>query len=131
MAIENNWEISKLGEKTDKRVAIVGGGPAGIAAAAYLARRGVFVCIYEKHEDIGGLLVHGIPGFRLPREVIKSVIKKVLDLGVKVELGKELGQDIDLDFLKKNYDAVLLTFGANVSSKMGIEGEELNRGIWR
>ena len=80
--------------------------------------------------SFGGLLYHGIPEFRLPREIIDSVIKKVLDLGIKVELGKELGKDFTLDELKNKYDAVLLCFGANVSSKMHIEGEDLKRRIW-
>lgn len=79
----------------------------------------------------GGLLNHGIPDFRLPREIIDDVIQKVLDLGVEVILGKELGKDITLEELKSEYDAVLLCFGANISSKMHIEGEELKRGIWR
>lgn len=88
--------------------------------------------VYMKNMKIfGGLLVHGIPDFRLPREIINGVIKKVLDLGIKVELGKELGKDFTLEELKNKYDAVLLCFGANVSSKMNIEGEDLKRSIWR
>ncbi|MDE5830682.1 MAG: hypothetical protein K2H53_03240 [Clostridia bacterium] len=79
----------------------------------------------------GGLLSHGIPDFRLPREVIKDTYQKVLDLGVEVFLGKELGKDFTLKELKGKYDAVLLCFGANISSKMNIDGEDLNRSIWR
>lgn len=74
----------------------------------------------------GGLLVHGIPDFRLPKKIIKDTINKILDLGIKVELNKELGKDILIDELKENYDAVLLCFGANISTKMGVEGEELD-----
>lgn len=80
--------------------------------------------------DFGGLLVYGIPDFRLPREKVTATIQKVLDLGVEVNLGVEIGKDITLEELKNNNDAVLLTFGANVSSKMNIEGEELNRCLW-
>ena len=76
---------------------------------------------------MGGLLVHGIPEFRLPRNTIQEAIQKVLDLGVKVELNKEIGKNLELDELEKEYDAILLAFGANISSKMDIEGEELNR----
>lgn len=68
----------------------------------------------------GGLLSHGIPDFRLPREVIKNAVGKILDLGVEVFLGKELGKDFTLEELKEKYDAVLLSFGANISSKMNI-----------
>lgn len=75
--------------------------------------------------------MHGIPDFRLPRDVLKEVIKKILDLGVEVVLGKELGKDFSLQDLRNNYSAVLLCFGANISSKMNIEGEDLKRCIWR
>lgn len=125
MAIKEGWKIDKIEGKKDKKVAIIGGGPSGITAASYLARRGFEVCIYEKHETLGGLLVHGIPDFRLPREVIKETINKVLELGVKFKLGQELGKNISLEELEKEYDAILLAFGANISSKMGILGEEL------
>lgn len=130
MAIKEGWKIGKLEEDKNKKVAIIGGGPSGITAASYLARRGIEVCIYEKHNELGGLLVHGIPDFRLPRKIIKGVIKKVLDLGIKVVFGKELGKDFSLNELTKKYDAVLLCFGANVSIKMNIEGEELKRSLW-
>lgn len=84
-------------------------------------------CVYMRNMTIfGGLLMHGIPDFRLPRDIIDQTIKKVLDLGVKVSLGKELGKDFSLGELKNKYDAVLLCFGSNISSKMGIPGEELS-----
>lgn len=79
----------------------------------------------------GGLLVHGIPEFRLPRKITEDVISKVLELGIEVNLGKELGKDITLNKLRENYDAVLLCFGANISGMMGIDGENLKRCIWR
>ena len=132
MAIREGWNIERIeGEnKKNKRIAIVGGGPAGITASAYLARRGFDVTIYEKHEILGGLLVHGIPDFRLPRETINATIQKVLNLGVNVILGKELGKNLFLDELEKEYDAILLSFGANISTKMNIEGEDLKRCLW-
>lgn len=80
--------------------------------------------------SFGGLLMYGIPDFRLPREVVLATIQKILDLGVEVNLGVELGKDITLNQLKAKNDAVLLTFGANVSSKMKIEGEDLERRLW-
>ncbi len=127
MAIEEGWKIEEIEKKkNNKKIAIVGGGPAGITASAYLARRGFDVTIFEKYEKLGGLLVHGIPDFRLPRRTIKETIQKVLNLGVNVVLGKELGKNLSLDELEKEYDAVLLSFGANISTKMNIIGEELD-----
>ena len=125
MAIEKGWEIPIERKNMDKKVAIVGGGPAGLTASAFLRRQGYFVTIYEKHSELGGILVHGIPDFRLPKDVINKTIQKILNLGIKVVYNCEFGKDVLLEDLKKNYDAVLLTFGANISSKMGIEGEEL------
>lgn len=81
-------------------------------------------------KNFGGLLSHGIPDFRLPREIIREVLQKILDLGIKVFFAQELGKDFELEELKKEYDAVLLCFGANVSSKMHIEGEDLRRSLW-
>lgn len=128
MAISEGWAIDLKceAEKKNKKIAIVGGGPAGLTASAYLARRGFEVCIYEKHDTLGGLLSHGIPDFRLPKDVVNETIQKILDLGVKVVLGSEIGKNLALDELKENYDAILLCFGANIGTKMEIEGEDLD-----
>ena len=109
----------------NKRVAIIGGGPAGLTCAAFLAKKGIDVTIYEKYNYLGGLLVHGIPEFRLPKKVVEDTVNKILALGVKVEYEKELGKNLSLKELTKTYDKVFLGIGANVSSKMGVEGEDL------
>ena len=109
-----------------KKVAIIGGGPAGLTAAAFLRKAGVEVTIYEKYDYLGGLLVHGIPEFRLEKKIVKQTVDNILDLGIKVEYGKELKKNLDLDKLEKEYDAIFLAFGANCSSKMGVEGENLD-----
>lgn len=127
LSIENNYELSiEVDERTkDKRVAVIGSGPAGLTCAAFLARKGVKVTIYEKHDKLGGLLTHGIPEFRLPREVVEKTIEKILDLGVEAKLNQELGRDFEIEDLAKKYDAVFVAIGANIPAKMNVEGEGL------
>lgn len=116
---------SKRKENFGKRVAIIGGGPAGLTCSAFLAKEGVKVTIYEKYDYLGGLLVHGIPEFRLPKEVVKQTVQKIVDLGLEVRYNQELEKDFTLQELEENYDAIFLAFGANITTKMGVEGESL------
>lgn len=109
-----------------KRVAIIGGGPAGLTASAFLKIAGLDVTIFEKYDYLGGLLSHGIPDFRLPKKTINATIQNILDLGIKVKYNQELGKNLTLKDLEKNYDAIFLAFGANKSNKMNLKGEELN-----
>ena len=134
-AIEQGNSLSKVWNKeieknkcvlNNKRVAVIGGGPAGLTSAAFLAKGGVNVTIYEKYDYLGGLLVHGIPDFRLDKKIVKQTVDNILDLGIKVEYGKVLGKNLSLDDLEQEYDAIFLAFGANCSSKMGVEGENLD-----
>ena len=128
LSIENNYELSVEVDKRakDKSVAVIGSGPAGLTCAAFLARKGVKVTIYEKHDKLGGLLTHGIPEFRLPREVVEKTIEKILDLGVEAKLNQELGRDFEIEDLAKKYDAVFVAIGANIPAKINVEGENLN-----
>lgn len=127
LSIENNYELSiEVDERAkDKRVAVIGSGPAGLTCAAFLARKGVKVTIYEKHDKLGGLLTHGIPEFRLPREVVEKTIEKILNLGVETKLNQELGRDFEIEDLAQKYDAVFVAIGANIPGKMNVEGEGL------
>lgn len=118
-------EMEQNRENNNKKVAIVGGGPAGLTCAAFLRKLGMKVTIFEKYNYLGGLLVHGIPDFRLSKDIVEKIIKQILDLGIDVKYNCELGKDITIQELEQQYDAIFLSFGANVSSKMGIEGEEL------
>ena len=115
----------KRKENFGKKVAVIGGGPAGLTCSAFLAKEGINVTIYEKYDYLGGLLVHGIPEFRLPKEKVKQTVENILQLGIEVKYNQELGKNITIDELEKEYDAIFLSFGANVSSKMNVEGEEL------
>lgn len=132
LAIKNNWTIPKKNSqaKTNKKIAVIGGGPAGLTCAAFLAKQGYQVTIYEKHNELGGILSHGIPEFRLGKTIVTETIKKILDLGIEVKTETELSAKkkenvITIKELENQYDAIFLSFGANVSSQMGIEGEEL------
>lgn len=124
--VENKEKQKINGFSSIKKVAVVGSGPAGLTCAAFLTRKGYKVTIYEKHEKLGGLLRYGIPAFRLDREILDKQISKILEIGIETICGKELGKDIELDELKENYDAVFLCFGANISRKMNVPGENLN-----
>lgn len=126
-AIKNNYKISEINkENKDKKIAIVGGGPAGITASAFLLKKGFSVTLFEKYNYLGGLLVHGIPEFRLPKNIVKNTIQKVIDLGLEVKYNYELGKNLILNELEKDYDAIFLAYGANITTKMGVEGEELD-----
>ena len=91
----------------------------------FLAKNGIEVTIYEKYNYLGGLLVHGIPEFRLGKDIVQKTVENILNLGIKVKYNNELGKDILIQELEKEYDKIFLAFGANCSSKMGVEGENL------
>lgn len=110
----------------DKKVAVIGGGPAGLTCAAFLAKEGIQVTIFEKYDYLGGILVHGIPDFRLDKKIVENTVKQILNLGIKVEYGQNLGQNLKLEEIEKDYDAIFLSIGANKSAKMGVKGEDLN-----
>ena len=128
LAIENDWKfpVAKKEDEKDYKVAIVGGGPAGLTCAQFLRRAGIQVTIFEKYDYLGGILRHGIPDFRLDKDKLNKWIDKIIESGIKVEYGKELGNNLSMEELEKNFDSIFLSFGANISTKMGIPGEELN-----
>ncbi len=125
LAIENGYIIEKSNLPKSKKVAVIGSGPAGLTCAAFLAKGGADVTIFEKKETLGGLLRYGIPEFRLPKDILDKTINKILDLGIKIELNKELGTNVKLQDLTNEFDSVFISIGANIPWKMEIEGEEL------
>lgn len=130
LAIRNNWKIPVISNKGDgKKVAVIGSGPAGLTCAAFLARNGYKVTIFEKYDRLGGILFHGIPEFRLNKEILKKAIKKILELGIDVVYNFELKNENELNILKEKYDAIFLGIGSNLSTKMNIEGESI-KGVY-
>ncbi len=116
---------SKLAAPTGKRVAIVGGGPAGLTCAQYLALEGHSVTIFEALPKLGGMLRYGIPEYRLPRAELDEEISRILSLGIEVVPGKRLGRDFRLEDLihRDKFNAVFLAVGAPLGKKMGVSGE--------
>lgn len=108
-----------------KKVAVIGGGPAGISAAYYLALRGYSVTIFEKHGLLGGMAYVGIPRYRLPIESLKKQEKLLYDLNVDIKYNTEIGKDIDIEKLKKDFDAVFIGVGLHKPIGLKTEGEEL------
>lgn len=130
-AVENKYQLKDVINKkykeevANKKVAIIGGGPAGLTCAAFLVKDGINVTIYEKYDYLGGLLIHGIPEFRLSKEIVKETVNRILDLGIKVKYNQKLGENLKLQDLEDKYDAIFISIGANKSAKMNVKGEEL------
>lgn len=111
--------------ETGKKIAVVGSGPAGMAAAYYLRVTGHQVVVFEKFEKAGGILRYGIPDYRLPEEVVDREIEKLQEMGIEFKFGVEFGKGLTLDKLKEEFSAVFMATGAWKERGMGVEGEEL------
>lgn len=109
---------------TGKKIAIVGGGPSGLSAAYYLQLMGHQTTVYEMLPELGGMLRYGIPNYRLPKSRLDDDINAILKTGIEVKYSVRIGEDYTLDDLRKEYDAVLLTIGASIDKKLGLEHED-------
>lgn len=128
-AKENGVKPEKSAESTGKKVAVIGSGPSGLTCAGELAKAGVDVTIFEALHEAGGVLVYGIPEFRLPKErVVKPEIENVKSLGVKIETNVVIGKSVTIDQLldEEGFDAVFIGSGAGLPKFMGIPGENAN-----
>lgn len=109
----------------DEKIAIIGGGPAGLSCAYYLALKGYKPVVFEKNEKCGGMLVYGIPSYKLEKSVVQAEIDVIKEMGVEIKTGIEVGKDITIDELRKQgYKAFYLAIGCQGSRKAGIEGED-------
>jgi len=115
----------KISGKSGKRVAVIGAGPSGLSAANDLARMGHSVTLYESFPVSGGMLNVGIPPYRLPREIVEKAIDEVRELGVEILTGSPIGKQLNLESLKKEFDAVYIAAGAHKAETLGIPGEDL------
>ncbi|HOP79359.1 MAG TPA: NAD(P)-binding protein, partial [Armatimonadota bacterium] len=113
-------------ERTGKTVAIIGGGPAGLTAAFHLARMGHSPTVFEALPEAGGMLMWGIPEYRLPKAVLRQEIKAIEDLGVVIKTNTRVGKDISFEDIKKSFDAVFVGVGADKSWTLEIPGEDLD-----
>jgi len=121
---KNGFNLEFPGVTQDKRVAVIGGGPAGLSAATFLLRHGIGVDLYEKEAFAGGLLVWGIPGFKLNKESVFRRVEILKSAGMKLLTGSEIGRNVSFDELRNKYDAIFLGIGAKRGNKAGIGGEE-------
>ncbi|OPY76952.1 MAG: Formate dehydrogenase H [Syntrophorhabdus sp. PtaU1.Bin153] len=127
--IEDPWQ-PELSARNGKKIAIVGGGPAGLTCAYFLTLKGYSPTIFEKSPQLGGMLRYGIPEYRLPKAMLDREITWITDLGVEVKTNATLGEDFTIESLKKDgFDAVFLSIGAQKAKRMGIDGEDATEGV--
>ncbi len=122
-AFERGWiKPAKPVKELDQSVGIIGGGPAGLAAADTLRRYGYKVTIYDRHDRIGGLLVYGIPGFKLEKSVVERRVQLLKESGVEFQTNTQIGKDISFADMRKRHDAVLVATGAYKSKPLTLPG---------
>lgn len=120
-AIAQGYRFS-AGPDTGKRVAIVGGGPAGLSTAYQLRRKGHGATIFEMNDDLGGMFRYGIPGYRVPRDKLTAEIQRIIDMGVEVRTKVRVGVDISVEQLEKDYDAILWAIGCQAGRGLPVPG---------
>ncbi len=120
-AIERGFKFTP-GADTGKKVAVIGGGPAGMAAAFQLRKLGHGVTVFEKDPELGGMMRYGIPNYRIPRDKLKSEIDRILDMGVETRTGVKVGVDVPVADIEKEYDAILWALGCQNGRDLPVDG---------
>jgi glutamate synthase (NADPH/NADH) small chain len=125
-AMGKNWQLFERKKSVGKRVAVVGAGPAGLSCAHVLSREGVDVTIYEKEARGGGMMTYGIAAYKVTQQFCEDEVNYILGIGgIDIKYNQELGKNISLTDLQKNYDAVFLAIGVGLARQLDIPGEEL------
>jgi glutamate synthase (NADPH/NADH) small chain len=122
-ALEAGFKFA-AGPDTGKKIAVIGGGPAGLAGAYQLRRKGHAVTLFDNHETLGGMMKYGIPGYRTPRDVLDGEINRIVEMGVEIKLNTWIGKDITVKQLEKDYDAILWAVGAQAGRQLPIPGAD-------
>jgi len=125
--VRDKEEVEPVSNPKEEKVAVIGAGPAGLTAAADLAKMGYQVTIFEAFHEVGGVLTYGIPEFRLPKAIVKDEVEKIKELGVEIKLNHVIGKIKGVDELfEEGYEAVFVGTGAGLPRFLGLEGENLN-----
>ncbi len=123
-AIEKNLAYFKPTTLTGRKVAIIGGGPAGLSNAYQLALKGHDVTVFDERAELGGMMRYGIPGFRTPRDVLDAEIQRIMDLGIKSRMNCRIGTDISMAQIREEFEAVFLGLGAQAGRALPVEGAD-------
>ncbi|MGF1643152.1 MAG: NAD(P)-binding protein [Thiotrichales bacterium] len=121
-AFQHKLKFDLPKQESGKKVAVIGGGPAGLAAAYQLRRLGHGVTVFDDHEELGGMMKYGIPGYRTPRDVLNNEIDRIIEMGVELRLKTRVGRDVSVEQLEKDHDAVLWALGAKSGRDLPIPG---------
>ena len=126
MAMQKKWPLFKRKESKGKKVAVIGSGPAGLSCAHVLSREGIDVTVYEKEKQGGGLMTYGIAAYKVTPEFCKDEVADILSIGgISIKYEQELGKNVHLTDLQKEYDAVYLAMGVGLARKLDIPGEQI------
>jgi glutamate synthase (NADPH) small chain len=123
-ALSEGFKFDAVTAETGKKVAIVGGGPAGLSCAYHLRRMGHACTLFERQPKLGGMMRYGIPGYRMPREALDGEIDRILDLGVEVRANTKIGVDIAMETLEADFDAVFFCIGTQTGAILPVDGAD-------
>lgn len=125
-ALEKGIKVTPPAEHNGKKIAVIGAGPSALALAGDLAKKGFSVKIFEALHEAGGVLIYGIPEFRLPKSIVAAEVEKLRQLGVEIECNVVVGKTITMEELRAEYDAIYIAVGAGTPNMQGIPGSSLN-----